>query len=75
MTYPVDLHIIIMDEYPEIHELWCEAVNADFGADELYEHGKIKEADALWKIHEEKWADYVLSIKLIFEGPDEKASN
>ena len=75
MAYPANYHTILYDEYPEIHELWCEAVNADFGTEELYEQGKLKEAEELYKFHEEKWAEYVLATKLIFEGSDEKASN
>ena len=76
MTWPNDYHIILMDDYPEVHELWCEAVNADFGAEDLYEQGKTEEADALWKIHEEKWAEYMFITKIIFTGwKDEKTPN
>ncbi len=71
MTCPVNYHTIIYEEYPDVHIIWCQAVDADFEAHELYEQGKIEEAKEIWKVHREKWAEYEFATKLIFEGPDE----
>ncbi len=63
-----DEHQILQEDYPDIHQLWCDAVNADFQTEYFYEQGKPKEAEASWKLHEEKWAEYLFASKLVLTG-------
>jgi len=64
-------HQILEEDYPDIHQLWCDAVNADFEADFLYGQGKTKEAEAMWEYHEEKWAEYCFASKLVLTGHED----
>lgn len=68
MTWPANYHTILYDEYPDVFQLWAEAVEADDASLFLYEEGKVEESNAMCKLHEEKWAEYLLASKLIFEG-------
>ena len=58
------LYEILDEEYPEIAQLWAEAVNADFESIYLDEEGKTEESKKMREIHEKKWAEYKLAVKL-----------
>jgi len=55
----------LVDHYPEIHELWCDAVNADFDSEFLYEEGKLREAEEKNREHEVLWDEYLIASKLV----------
>ena len=68
------LYEILYDDYPEIAQLWAEAVNAELEAAEIDWPGanlseddkkRIKELDEL---HQRKWAEYKLAVKLALGG-------
>ena len=60
-----DYQEILMEDYPDIWQMWCDAVNADFRGEELYQEGKFEEAIEQWKIHEDKWEEYEFAAKLV----------
>lgn len=66
-----DHHDILREDYPDIHQLWCDAVNADFESQLLEEQGKRDEAEAMWEYHEEKWAEYCFASKLVLTGHED----
>lgn len=59
------LHEILDEDYPEIAQLWAEAVNADFESIYLEDAGKTEEAKKMREIHNTKWAEYKLAVKLV----------
>lgn len=65
LEYNGDYHSYLMDHYPEIHQLWCDAVNADFDSYYLYETGNTKEADKKFAEHEDLWNQYQIAYKII----------
>ena len=71
MDYPRHDHQILDEDYPDIAQLWCDAVGADFEACYLHEEGKIEEAEEMWKLHEELWAEYAFAAKLVLTGNEE----
>ena len=65
-----DFHRILQEEYPDVYEMWVEAVNADFESEALFQEGKFEEANMAAKFHVEKWEEYQLASKLIFCGDE-----
>lgn len=69
--YPRGYHQILDEDYPDVFQLWVDAVNADFDAYYLHEEGKTKEAEEMWKLHEELWAEYEFAAKIVLTGDEE----
>lgn len=61
-------HQLLNEDYPEIYQLWCDAVNAGDNAERLTYEDKHKEAEEMYKRHWELWKEYAFASKLVLIG-------